>query len=306
MKKWFVVFVIVAFSFKTYAKSGICGESYEACHYDLTDDGILTISGNGAMNDYDITLGDNSMPWGNKIKEVQMSGITSIGSYAFYNTPSLTDVVIPKTVENINEGAFAMTSLKDVVYETDEEGRTKLASIGRDVFAMTNLTNMVIPDSVTDVGRGIFYRDKKLESIVIPDSVTSLGIYALAEASQNAVIYCHDTAQRSCSDLVSENNGNDIGKLVQYFIDGNGFYQTEDGRIFANADLMANGVSCDNTKQCEALLASAQSGTFSFNGKFYNSLGDLAHHNYIKKRIYTIDEANRVAGSTNRVSIKYR
>ena len=42
------------------------------------------------------------------------------------------------------------------------------------------------------------------------------------------------------------------------------------------------------------------------NGKFYTSLSDWAKDNYIKKRIYTIDEANAVAGEKNRVSIKYR
>ena len=42
-------------------------------------------------------------------------------------------------------------------------------------------------------------------------------------------------------------------------------------------------------------------------GKYYAKLSDIGTPNYIKKRIYTIDEANRVAKPTgNTVRIKYR
>ena len=54
------------------------------------------------------------------------------------------------------------------------------------------------------------------------------------------------------------------------------------------------------------LSASKQNAPFIVGGKFYASLDDLAQGKYIPKRIYTIDEANRVAGEKNRVSIRYR
>ena len=42
-------------------------------------------------------------------------------------------------------------------------------------------------------------------------------------------------------------------------------------------------------------------------GKYYARLSDIGTPNYIKKRIYTIDEANRVAKPTgNTIRIKYR
>ncbi len=267
MKKWILLLnILITNNVYSAEIAGICGDSYDDCHYTLSNDGILTISGNGKMSDYDIE-GGYTMPWGNQIKAVQMSGITSIGTYAFYNTPGLTNVTIPKTVENINEGAFAMTSLNDVIYETDETGQAKLKTIGRDVFAMTNIKNMVIPNSVTEIGQGVFYRDKKLESIVIGDLVSSLGIYLLAEASNDAVIYCQDTQQRTCRDLIEENNVGNAYRLKSYSFDKDGNIISENKK-FSSLDKLAKGLEI--------------------------------------KRIYTIDEANAVAGKVNSVKIRYR
>jgi len=38
----------------------------------------------------------------------------------------------------------------------------------------------------------------------------------------------------------------------------------------------------------------------------YQSINDLLKGNYDVRRIYTIDEANRVAGKVNSVKIRYR
>ena len=62
------------------ATSGTCGDNLT---WKLEDD-TLTISGSGAMTDWDYDLG---VPWNsncNNIKKVQIdSGVTSIGDYAF-------------------------------------------------------------------------------------------------------------------------------------------------------------------------------------------------------------------------------
>lgn len=59
-------------------------------------DGVLTISGNGDMPNYDW----NSAPWyslRSEIKEVVIfQGVTSIGNYAFSGCRSLTSISIPE------------------------------------------------------------------------------------------------------------------------------------------------------------------------------------------------------------------
>lgn len=93
------------------ASSGTTG----ACTW-VKDNDILTISGNGAMDDYD-TL--STLPWGTKITQVVIEdGVTSIGDFAFGNCSLLTSVTIPDSVKSI--GAFAFSNcpnLTDVYYD---------------------------------------------------------------------------------------------------------------------------------------------------------------------------------------------
>ena len=101
--------------------SGKCGEN---ATWTLDDDGTLTISGTGAMYDYEYDT-----PWGLGINKVVIEpGITSIGSYAFALCSKLTDVTIPDTVTNIGNGAFISSGLKSA------EIPGSVASIGEYAF----------------------------------------------------------------------------------------------------------------------------------------------------------------------------
>ena len=89
------------------ATSGTTG----SCRWSLDDEGNLTISGNGAMVDYDATYSNDTWittaPWGANIKSVVIEdSVTSIGSYAFYKCTGLTSVIIPDSVTSIGWSAF--------------------------------------------------------------------------------------------------------------------------------------------------------------------------------------------------------
>ena len=45
---------------------------------------------------------------------------------------------------------------------------------------------------------------------------------------------------------------------------------------------------------------------YFYNNRWYASPNDIGTTNHIKKRIYTINEANAVAGKVNSVKIRYR
>ncbi len=139
--------------------SGSCGENLT---WSLnTEDGVLTISGTGAMADYEyVDGGFSSAPW-NDYRETISSlefqlGVTSIGEYAFYQCRHLTTVTLPSSV----------------------------ISIGRNAFdGCANLISATIPNSVTTIGWYAFSACTNLSSVTIPESVTELGILPFQHCS---------------------------------------------------------------------------------------------------------------------------
>lgn len=77
------------------------------------DGTVLTISGNGAMADYDSA---SPAPWGNIARTVIIAdGVTSIGKRAFYNCTYVDTLTIGKDVETVGTYAFyGCTYLKTV------------------------------------------------------------------------------------------------------------------------------------------------------------------------------------------------
>ena len=129
--------------------SGICGAEGDNLTWTLDSDGVLTISGTGAMKDYPNEIG---APWADfaddLTKVVIEEGITTIGASAFMYCGNLTEVVIPGTVTSIGSTAF---------------------------LGCTSLTKFDIPEGVISVGGEAFGECNALERINIPSSLTSFG-----------------------------------------------------------------------------------------------------------------------------------
>ena len=143
----------------------------------LDADGTLTISGTGAMKNYDYN--DNPSPVYNNsnVKKVVIEdGVTSIGNSAFNECISLTSITIPDSVTSI--GTYAFSGCRSLTSITIPDSVT---SIGAYAFqSCSNLTSITIPDSVTSIGASAFNSCSGLTSITIPDSVTSIGNFAFS------------------------------------------------------------------------------------------------------------------------------
>ncbi len=179
MKKLFTLFFALAASVGTmFAESGTCGDNLT---WDLTN-GVLTISGTGAMYDY----GRNNPPFWNSPEYhssitsiVINNGATSIGSSAFIGCDNLTTVTIPNSVTSIGESAFGgCYSLTSIQIPNG------VTSIGDYTFQMcTSLTAVTIPNNVTSIGDGTFSYCRALTSVTIPNSVTYIGNDAFYECT---------------------------------------------------------------------------------------------------------------------------
>ena len=151
----------------------ICGATGNEANvkWALDDNGILTISGSGAMEGY---YAMDYTPWYTNRENIQIvvieNGVTNVGDCAFGNCTNLTSVTIPDSVESIGGGAFGGCSKLQSVTIPDS-----VKSIGNSVFfGCTSLKSVTIPASVASIGNGTFWGCSNLQSVTIPKKVTSI------------------------------------------------------------------------------------------------------------------------------------
>lgn len=138
--------------------NGTCGKNLT---WTLDDEGTLTISGTGDMDNYSW---QKETPWQvrrDSIQEIIIeAGVTSIGREAFSNCKNLSAVKIPDGIISVGELAFN---------------------------GCDSLTEIKIPDSVTHIGEGTFSNCRSLTEIKIPIGVTAIEgyFYELHEFAPN-------------------------------------------------------------------------------------------------------------------------
>lgn len=170
----------------------------------LSNDGVLTISGNGYMKDYsaDYFNGYNfttTAPWGSwesdMIKSIIINqGVKNISNYAFYNCKNLTSITIPDSVRTIDEYAFHNCS---------------------------NLKELIIPGSVKKIGWGAFEYCHNLQSIILQEGIRRIEPNAFSGCSKlsemtipESVSYVGERVFSGCSGLADENGCIVIGDTL--------------------------------------------------------------------------------------------
>ena len=195
--------------------TSIGGYAFYSC------DSLTSVAiGNGVTS-----IGDDTFSRCTSLTSVTIpDGVTSIGEQAFNDCTGLTSVTIGDGVTRIGSNAFSRCTSLEAVYITDIGKWVAIyfdslygVSVANPLSYAGNLylngelvTDLVIPDDVTSIGKYAFCGCDSLTSITIPDSVTSIGSSAFSGCtgltsvtSGNGVTSIGDRAFYSCYSLTS-------------------------------------------------------------------------------------------------------
>lgn len=191
-----------------FVDSGACGNNLT---YTLDNNGVLTISGTGDMQ-------NSSFGWNkNKIKSVIINdGVTNIGDSAFSGCTSLISVIIPDSVTIIGSDAFSRCSGLTSITIPDN-----VTNISSSAFShCTGLTSITIPNSVTNISNNAFSNCHSLTTLTIPDNVTSIGENAFSRCDglttltiPDSVTSIGNSAFSDCYGLTSITIGNSVTSI---------------------------------------------------------------------------------------------
>lgn len=211
-------------------------------------------------------------PWyGQGITTINIQeGITNIGGYAFEDMSTVTSLSLPEGLKTIAEEAFNGTGIKSL------ELPSTLTSLGGWAFGYAPIEEINgFPEGLTSI-KGYTFHGSKIKDLVIPSNITYLDPTAFGDGQDGPYnrakiqnLYCEESLADQCAAALQwrKDKGVDV-KVTPYQATSN--------------------------------------GQFFYNNRWYKSANDILSGDYAKKRIYTVDEANKVTGKKNKVMIRYK
>ena len=197
--------------------SGGCGSGLTWTYSEASK--TLTISGNGAMNDYTKKnyFKETSAPWFSKATEITRiiveNGVTKIGNQAFRYFKNLTKIDLPNSVETVGQYAFSeCTSIVSASFGSS------LKSVGAYAFnKCTSLRTINIPDKVESIADYAFY-NCLIKDLALGKSVRTIGSYAFSECRLvNVTMYNKIEVIGKAAFYKQSNDTNNIISHVYYY-----------------------------------------------------------------------------------------
>ena len=105
-------------------------------------------------------------------------GVVEIGKRAFVNNAHLTKVVLPKGLKVLREESFSHTALDEIILPQGLEIIESFAfgTAGSGPLAVqTNVSEVVIPDSVVSIGEHAFADRDNLKTLVMSENIEHIG-----------------------------------------------------------------------------------------------------------------------------------
>lgn len=176
-------------SFGAAATSGDFGEN-NCLHWEVSTGVLsgktLTISGTGAMPDFDFPNG-NLAPWWNyealgmltsfgnfklegELKKVVIQdGVTNVSNYALFFLPAATQITLPESVTSIGRYGIALCSKLNGISLP-----RAVTAIGDFGLAGNSFTAVSLPDGLQALGRGAFDACASLSGMTLPAAITAV------------------------------------------------------------------------------------------------------------------------------------
>lgn len=176
-------------SFGAAATSGDFGEN-NCLHWEVSTGGFggktLTISGTGAMPDFDFPNG-NLAPWWNyealgmltsfgniklegELKKVVIQdGVTNVSNYALFFLPAATQITLPESVTSIGRYGIALCSKLNGISLP-----RAVTAIGDFGLAGNSFTAVSLPDGLQTLGRGAFDACASISGMTLPTAITAV------------------------------------------------------------------------------------------------------------------------------------
>ena len=236
----------------------------------LTSDGVITISGSGAMADY---ADANAMPWKAYLKQIK-------------------HIVIGKDVTTVGNYAFAYASNTQSV--TFEEG-SKLTKVGvLSFFYMMHTTEIVLPETVTYIGSNAFGYCANLAYVYIPQEMANMHFQAFRN-STNVIL---DVANGSYAEKYAQQYGISyserpfIAEIIASGVDGNITWTlTSDGVMTISGSGAMNDYADANAMPWKAYLKQIKHIVI---GKDITSIGNYAFAYAYNVESVTFEEGSQL------------
>ncbi len=203
-----------------------------------TYSGSIEIPTSVTYNDikYSVTsIGDEAFSYCTRLTSATIpNSITSIGESAFYYCNHLPSITIPNSVTSIGGYAFSECSGLTSVHISSLEAWFNISIMSNPLDYAHHLflngeevKDLIIPQSVTSIGRSSFSGCSGLTSVTIPSSVTSIGLGAFAGCSgltsitiPNSVTSIDIMAFQGCTGLTSVTIPNSVTSLGEWAFQG--------------------------------------------------------------------------------------
>lgn len=182
--------------------SGQCGTDLY-WSFDLETE-TLSITGSGAMRDYEAAYPAPWLPFAEQIKKLTIAeGATCIGQQAFLNCSAMETAALPGTLTEIDSKAFYNCKALPEI----DLSKAEIADIGSNAFynCMTLAEIDLSKAAITYIYSSTFEGCSNLKTVSLPDTLTGIGDYAFRDCKALAEI--------------------DLSKTQVTSIDGRAFYQ---------------------------------------------------------------------------------